>query len=354
MNRLKAVALIACATVLAVTSVIYFSPGLSAQSASLTLTTKKNYTIEPGKSINDTLVIRNNDKEDALDLTLRVVDFSYTDDSGAPKLMMAEDAPQTTWSLKPFMSVPESVSIEPGESRTLDMSIEIPANQGAGSYYSAIVYSSGTADGGNVGLSASGVTLVFTTIPGEVNENLILEKIGAYRKANTPTGGEFAYFHTVMPETIAYRIKNEGNVAESPVGTITLKPLFGEEIPIQNINPAGSLALLEQTRTFTTCIKLKNEDPNFEGTRAEAASCAEPNLWPGYYKVSIAAYYGQNGNRTQDLVGTGGFWYLPWWFILIVTLVLAFVGYHVWRIVRYIRQKRGGVQLKKKTSLKKK
>ena len=260
MNRLKAVALIACATVLAVTSVIYFSPGLSAQSASLTLTTKKNYTIEPGKSINDTLVIRNNDKEDALDLTLRVVDFSYTDDSGAPKLMMAEDAPQTTWSLKPFMSVPESVSIEPGESRTLDMSIAIPANQGAGSYYSAIVYSSGSADGGNVGLSASGVTLVFTTIPGEVNENLILEKIGAYRKANTPTGGEFAYFHTVMPETIAYRIKNEGNVAESPVGTITLKPLFGEEIPIQNINPAGSLALLEQTRTFTTCIKLKNEE----------------------------------------------------------------------------------------------
>ncbi len=352
-KRLKSVALVASAAVIAVTCFVIPNNAFAQGSAALSIVPRKNYTIEAGKTVNDTLTIRNQDREQALNLTLRVVDFSYTDDSGVPKLMMDEDAPQTTWSLKSFLDIPQTVTIEPNSSQTIDMSLSVPEGHGAGGYYSAIVYSSAGADGGNVGLSASGVTLVFANIPGEVKENLELKKLGAYRDANTPTGGEYAYFHSNMPLRLAYTLKNEGNVPESPVGSITLKPLIGEEITIQDINPTSSLALIGQERTFVTCIKLKGQDSE-STSRAEAASCVDPGLWPGYYKVSMTAYYGQNGNRTQDLVGTGGFWYLPWWFILIVTLVLAFVGYHVWRIVRYIRQKRGGVQLKKKTSLKKK
>src|SRR5690606_22781153 len=148
-----------------------YGPVLAQSSASLSIAPKKNYTVEPGKTVNDTLVIRNLDTENTLDLSLRAVDFTFIDDSGAPKLMLAEDAPQTTWSLKPFLKIPKSVQIPPKSSKTLDMSISIPAKHGAGSYYSAIVYSTGAPDGGNVGLSASGVTLVFTSVPGTVNED---------------------------------------------------------------------------------------------------------------------------------------------------------------------------------------
>ncbi len=352
-KRLKSVALVVSAAVITVTCFVIPNNASAQGSAALSIAPRKNYTIEAGKTVNDTLIIRNQDEEQPLNLTLRVVDFSYTDDSGAPELMMDEDAPQTTWSLKPFLEVPQSVTIAPNSSETVDISVTIPEGHGAGSYYSAIVYSSGGSDGGNVGLSVSGVTLAFVNIPGQVSENLILEKLGAFRNANNNTGGEFAYFMNEKPQRIAYRLKNEGNVTESPVGTITLKPLIGEEISLQNINSAGSLALIGQSRTFATCIKQKGRVDS-DTTRAEAASCVEPDLWPGYYRVEIAAYYGQNGNNTRDITGTAGFWYLPWWFILIVTLVLAFVGYHVWKIVRYIRQKRGGVQLKKKSSFKKK
>ena len=120
-------------------TVAAYAPVVSAESASLSITPKKNYVLEPGKSVKDKLTIRNPDKTDPLNLTLRVVDFTYTDDGGTPKLLLGEDIPQTTWSLKPFLTVPKTVTIQPGSSATLDISVAIPAGHGAGSYYSAIV-----------------------------------------------------------------------------------------------------------------------------------------------------------------------------------------------------------------------
>lgn len=351
MNRFKGIGLIVAAVVVASASFFLTSHSqvFAQGSAALSIVPKKNYVVEPGETVDDTLTIRNQDRSAPLHLTLRVVDFSYKDDSGAPKLMLEENAPQTTWSLKPFLKIPETVTIDPNSSQTLDMSLTVPSGHGAGSYYSAIVYSSGSSDGGNVGLSASGVTLVFTNIPGQVDEDLKLEKLGAYRNSTTAsTGGEYAYFLNDKPERIAYTLKNNGNVTESPVGTITLRPLFGKETVIQKINPNSQLALIGQTRTFTPCIKLKSEQVDFNGTRSESTACTEPDLWPGYYRVELAAYYGQNGNTTRDLVGKASFWYLPWWFILLSVVVLSFVGYHIWKFIRFIRSKTGKTKLSKR------
>lgn len=352
MNRLKSVLLVALATVVAISgSLVNYQESLAAESAALSIDTRKNYTIEPGKSINDTLNIRNLDENEPLNLSLRVIDFSYIDQTGAPKLMLDENAPQTTWSLKPFLTLPTSVTVEPNSSQSVDMSINIPDDQGAGDFYSAIVYSSGGSDGGNVGLSASGVTLAFVSIPGEVDENLTLKKIGVYEPAEAKSSNEgFKFFVGEKPKRIGYLLENNGNVTESPSGSITLKPIFGKETVIEKINPSGSLALIGQTRAFTPCIKLKKEEADFQGTRAEMASCAEPDLWPGLYRIGLSAYYGQNGNRTQDINGTGWFLYMPWWAILIALAVLAFVGYHIWKFIRYIRSRRGTPKLKKKSN----
>ena len=337
MKRFKS---IATAAFLVLATVAYALPALPAaaqSSASLSIVPKKTYTIEPGKSIKDTLTIRNLDAEKTLDLSLRVIDFTFTDDGGTPKLMLAENAPQTTWSLKPFLTVPETVSIPPKTSKTLDMGVAIPTNQGAGSYYSAILYSSSAPDGGNVGLSASGVTLVFTTIPGEVDERLTLENFGAYHNARSGKPAGYVYLATEKPQTIAYTLKNDGNVTESPVGSITIKHMFGAEQVISDVNPNESLALIGQTRTFTSCIKLDTEELNFNGGTSRSSQCEDPDLLPGYYSASLELYYGQNGNRTQEIVSSASFWYLPWWFIIAFLIVLAIVAYFVWRIVRAVR-----------------
>lgn len=331
MKRLSGIILAACAAFAVAITIAQPSP-VAASSAALSITPKKNYTIEPGKSVNDTLTIRNLDRKETLNLSLRVIDFTFTDEGGVPKLMLDKNAPQTTWSLKPFLSVPETVSIPPSETQTLDMSVSIPQNHGAGSYYSAIVYSSGSSDAGNVGLSASGVTLVFTDIPGEVKQDLKLEKFGPY--FSNPVSGKpgYRYITTDQPKEVAYTLKNNGNVTEAPSGSITLRHIFGGETVISEVNPNGSLALIGQTRTYTACIKAEAAEVEFEGEQTEAKRCATPNLWPGFYSTDINLFYGQNGNRTQDIIGAGSFWYLPMWFIIIIILVVVALGYGIWRI----------------------
>ena len=348
MKRFKSMAVAAFAILIAAA---YMLPAVSvsaASSAALSITPKKNYTIEPGKSVNDKLVIRNLDKDIPLQLTLRVVDFTFNDDGGTPKLMLASDAPQTTWSLKPFLTVPESVTINPNSTKTLDISVAIPKAHGAGSYYSAIVYSagSGSSDSGNVGLSASGVTLVFTQIPGKVNENLKLENFGAYNLGTQNKKAEYTFITTAKPENMAYTLKNAGNVTEAPVGSITLKSMFGKEYVIDDVNPNKSLALIGQTRTFTSCIKLKTEEVDLNGQKTKSTQCTAPDLWPGLYTASLDIFYGQNGNNTEEIVSTAHFWYLPWWFILSVLIVLLAITYFVWRIVRRIKYGRPGPRTK--------
>lgn len=337
MNRFKSIVLAALAVLVGAAVVLPAQSAAAQSSASLSITPKKNYTIESGKSAKDKLTIRNLDNERALEMTLRVVDFTYTDDGGTPKLMLAEDAPQTTWSAKPFLTVPKSVKIPPKSSKTLDMSVAIPKNQGAGSFYSAIVYSSGTSDGGNVGLNASGVTLVFANVPGEVKEGLKLEKFGAYVPKSNGTKSDYASFTMKEPLNVAYTLKNEGNVTAAPAGSITVKGVFGQEYEITDVNPNASLALIGQTRTFTSCIKIKSQDVDFNGERSEAKTCTSPGLWPGYYSASLNMFYGQNGNNTKEIIGNSSFWYLPAWFLVVLLIVIVAIALGIWRLVVVIR-----------------
>ena len=347
MKRLRSMVLAAAAVLVAFAYAVPATPASAQSSAALSIAPKKNYVINPGGSVDDKLSIHNLDSASNLQLNLRVIDFTYTDNGGTPKLMLAANAPQTTWSLKPYLSVPESVTVAPGGTKSLNMSVKIPSNVGAGSYYSAIVYSTGAPNGGNVGLSASGVTLVFVSVPGKVHEDLQVKKFGAYDANAQGNESGYTFITTNQPQNIAYTLLNNGNVTESPVGSISLKNIFGKEQTIDKINPVGSLALIGQTRTFIACIKLKSQNVNFQGSDSEANTCTNSGLWPGYYTAKLDLFYGQNGNNTQEITKTAHFWYLPWWFIIVVVLLLLVIAFFVWRFVRWFRNKFYGPRMPK-------
>lgn len=329
MKHIKSLLLVALAVVMGGLYLVPAPQASATSSAALSIAPKKNYVIEPGKSVHDTLNIRNLDNASPLNLSLQVIDFSYDGLSGTPKLMTDPNAPQTTWSLRSYLSVPETVTVAPGQSKQVDMDIAIPAGHGAGSYYSAIIYSAGAGQGaGNVGLNASGVTLVFVNIPGKVSENLKVVKLGAYDRSAQGELAGYHYFNAQMPDTIGYTLKNSGNVTEAPVGNITLRDLFGRTTTINEVNPVGSLALIGQTRTFTACIKLKPEQVKLAGVTSKSTTCDTAGLWPGHYSVSLDLFYGQNGNMTQELTKVAGFWYLPWWFLLVAIVALTALVYY--------------------------
>lgn len=351
MKQIKSLLLVALAVMMGGVYLVPASQVSAASSSSLSIVPKKNYVVKPGDSVHDTISIRNPDTDSPLNLTLRVIDFSYDGLGGTPKLMTDPNAPQTTWSLRPFMTVPKSVTIAPQATMQVPVDVAIPAGQGAGSYYSAILYSSGSGEGGNVGLSASIATLAFVNIPGKVKENLQVTNLGAYDRT-TQEGGlsGYHYFNTKQPDTIGYTLQNNGNVTESPVGNITLRDIFGHTTTINNVNPAGSLALRGQKRTFTTCIKLRAEKVDLAGVASTSTTCDVSGLWPGHYSVSLDLFYGQNGNMTQELTKQAAFWYLPWWFILVSIIVLAAAFYYGRRAYYTIHDKFYGQTSSKKSS----
>ena len=326
-------------------------PAQAASSSGLNITPRKNVTVKPGESVKDKLQISNLNGKETLYLTLRLVDFTFTDNTGTPKLMLAQDAPQTTWSIKPFLKLSDTnVTIPAGGTKAVDYTVNVPKGQGAGSYYSAILYSAGGSDGGNVNLNASGVTLAFLSVPGVVKQDLTLKKLGAYQKAQDAPTGKFTFINTDKPKEIGFTLENKGNVAESPTGSIIIKRTFSnQEIQIDNINPNGSLALLGQTRLFTTCFSLEEKDVTLGGTNTRIKECGDSKLLPGRYTVSLDLIYGQNGNLTHEISGTASFWYLPWWFILGVLGAIALIAYFVWRIVTKIRAVVKGTPYKKRS-----
>lgn len=348
MKRFKSILLAALAVVVA-TTYLPAQPAAaeSTGSAALSITPKKNYVADPGQVINDTLSIRNIDTTENLNLNLRVIDFTYTDDGGTPKLLLDPNLEPTAWSLKSYLKAPESVTVKKGDSKSVDFKISIPSNLGAGSYYSAIIYSTGAPDGGNVGLSASGVTLVFVTVPGQVNEKLELKKFGVYNP-DKQSGDGYSFITGTEPKYMGYTIENLGNITAAPVGTIELKNLiFGHVNKLDEVNPKQSLALIGQTRTFEACIKLQEGEVKSNATR----DCVSAGLWPGLYKASISLFYGQNGNTTQELSKTAYFWYLPLWFVVTVILLTLAIAFAIWRLVVAIKRKTNAPRGRKPSKL---
>jgi hypothetical protein len=295
-----------------------------ASSSGLSITPKKSYIIQPGDTVNDTLQIGNLDSTSDLSLNLRMIDFTYTNQSGTPKLALAQNAPQMPWSLKPFTTIPKTVEIPAGGSKTVNFSVTIPKNLGAGSYYSAILYQAGGGNGGNVALNASGVSLIFVSVPGQVKENMALQKFGAYNSDDNGVSGGFVFIDVrEQPKMIAYALKNAGNVFESPAGNVVVKDMFGHQIANVQTNATSSLALIGQTRLFTSCIKTVQQTVQALGGTSKNDNCVDPHLKPGRYTAHLDAFYGQNGNQSHEITATTSFWYLPFWFLATVVVILG-------------------------------
>src|SRR5690606_27299915 len=120
------------------------------------------------------------------------------------------------------------------------ITITMPSDIGAGSYYSAIEYAAtGPTAEDRVTISASGVSLVFVKVPGQARQQLTFLQFGAFVTDQGGNGGSFkGLFFSDKPEVMAYRLKNDGNIAEQPNASIVIKNFSGEVIyTIADANP---------------------------------------------------------------------------------------------------------------------
>lgn len=311
------------------------------QSNGLGVSPRKDYNIQPGQTANDSLYISNLSLRQDLLVNVRLIDFSAQNETGAPALHIGQNDPQTPWSLKPFIKVQDSVRVGAGKSANVPFSITIPAGQGAGSYYSAVEYTAQNPETKEkVNIAASTVSLIFVTVPGEADERLDLKQFGAYASNDEGVTGRFqSAFFAAAPKELAYRLENQGKVAERPSGSMVIKDVFGRTVKeIGDANPKKQLALIGQTRRIQVCIMssiLESKAPS--GQTEKQTVCDNPGLLPGRYTARMALYYGLNGASTKEVQAVASFWYLPWWSLLALCVTLLFLTALVWLIRRAFR-----------------
>jgi cbb3-type cytochrome oxidase subunit 3 len=183
---------------------------------------------------------------------------------------------------------------------------------------------------------------MFVTVPGEAREQLNMVQFGAYVDGKDGATGQFkSFFFGSAPEKLAYRLENKGNVAESPVGSIVVKDMFGRQIKsIDSANPKSQLALIGQTRRFEVCLSTKKvEIKGPAGQTSEQDVCDKPSLMPGRYTAELAAFYGINSDNNQEIRASATFWYLPAWFIIVVVLLIVAVAFVIYRLTHKLKRR---------------
>lgn len=275
--------------------------------------TRFELTVQPGATDTVTISVKNVTSARVVAVPI-INDFASDNDTGTPRIIVNEERDDLP-SIKPFFGELESFPIEPDQTVTREIELQLPQDTPAGGYYGVLRFVA-TPDGelesddpSQVALTASLASVVLIEVPGEITEQIQVRDVLFYRKDVAGT------FFTSAPEQIGVQILNQGNGFTRPFGTVSVKNSLGNEVlnyELNDVNPRGNV-LPNSSRTF------KN---NLEGVSI-----------PGRYVATADVSFGNGG---EVLRITEAFWYLPYWFLGVVVLLVGALVYTGFLVKRKI------------------
>lgn len=232
------------------------------------------------------------------DLVIRqlVNDFRAKDELGNAEVILDDKEVDPTYSMKSWVVPAGDMTLKAKESRVVNVEVRIPANAEAGGHYGVVRWS-GYAPGqenGKVSIAASVGVLILARVNGATTESLVLKDFFLEQE------GKPTWFIENGPFKLAERIENNGNVHVKPVGTVTVKDMFGGTVGTVQLNEPARNILPQSIRRFSQDTGQK---------------------WMfGRYTAQIDATYGYDN---KILTGSMSFWVIPYRLILLILAVLA-------------------------------
>ncbi len=248
--------------------------------------------VKAGQANTQSIKVRNESTETKT-VTISTRDFIVTDNQGTPQFIdNLSDAVSNRWSASSWIQLSTtSLTIKPGETKALSFTVIPPENALPGGHYAAIVYSPDSAYIGNstgASIQTNVGTLVYITIPGDINQNALVQSFSA------PKFSEFG------PIDFKATIKNSSDIHIQPVGAITVKNWFGGK--------TAQLAL-DQTNIFPYTTR------DFQNTLNKK--------WLfGRYQATLNAVYGTAGGLISATIF---FWVIPWRLIILILAAIAII-----------------------------
>jgi hypothetical protein len=314
---LFAAVLVACLLLPVASSAVTISPPIIELNAS------------KGDVINQSLKVRNESTRAAI-YYLSSEKFVAAGEGGTPQFVTSgEDVDLASWIKFPS----DSITIPAGATVEVPFTITVPSYAGPGGHYAAIFLSTvppkATAGGSSVSIASKIGSLILVKIAGEIKESAELTEFSTGAKS-----------YSSLPVDFSIRVNNTGNVHLKPMGTITVKNMFGSIAGKVAVNNNGGNVLPGQTRKYDAQW-VKN--PNATGSKTFWGKYRDQreNYAFGKYTADLVLAYGTAG---LTLAGSTSFWVIPWNIILvnlliviIVVVILYFVikKYNAWLLSKY-------------------
>jgi len=207
----------------------------------------------------------------------------------------------------------ESFRLEPGETKTLTVTFDIPTNVTPGSHYGLVLFTAQNDQGDqDVALSASVGPIVLIEVDGELQSDLQLVEASAARDSdnNPATPSNLGSFFSGGPLSVVLRLQNNGNTFLQPSGTFQVKNFFGKTVKQYEVNSPENTA---SDRAYV----LPDQIRRFEND-------LDDRLYFGRYTIEgTLSYVGGPGD--DFIIVNKSFWVIPYWLIAAIVGVILLV-----------------------------
>jgi len=297
---------------------------------------------KPGATVETELRMKNLSTQPET-IKMGLMKFGATGENGQPNLFELNSKDNyASW----VRFSPSQFVAEPNVWKSVKMTITVPNNAELG-YYLAATFSR----------AGQGNAKKATSYRGSVATLILLDVNSANAKRDlelisfTSTKGLYEY----LPATFDVKLRNKGNIYLSPTGNIFIER-GGKPVSSLNFNEAGGSVLPNSNRVFQ--IKWKQGFPVFQdkivnGKPVPGKSGLVQDLkWDiknisdfrvGRYTAKLLVVY-DNGKQDVPMESTLSFWVIPWKIMLVLTIILALLGFGIYTFLRSaVRKTKGGV-----------
>ena len=248
--------------------------------------------------------------------------FVTQGETGSPAFVDAKD------DLGTWMSAPDTITLAPGQSKIVPITITIPKSAEPGGHFAAVFWGTQSPKDVKNAVSIGSKTgiLILLRVNGAVNED------GGILEFNTVNAQRF---YTALPVNFFYRFQNSGGDRIKPVGDVTIKNMIWLTSAKVPGNPVEGNILPSSTRKFETVWQggsgptpLAAAD---QGNFLNKVSYEWRNFGFGHYKADISLSYGV---KNQVSTGSVGFWVIPWHLMIFVVIVAILIFFIARKLIR--------------------
>lgn len=247
--------------------------------------------LAPGEKTEGTLKVIN-DSEEPITFNATIRDYVVNDNAGTPEILPPNTLSNRYSAAAWIAPVPDQFTIAPHARQELTYYIQIPSDARPGGHYAAVVYQPTDiigVSGTGTGVQTQIGTLFYINVKGNISED------AAVKQFNVKGFNEYG------PVNITTEILNKGDLHIKPIGTITVKNIFGQTVSTKKI-----------------------EEHNIFPDRSFVYKNTFGKKWMlGYYTATLTTTYGQNSNL--PLIASASFIIFPWKVASIALLVVIIV-----------------------------